>query len=143
MAGKGLELTKDGYLRPAMVRRTLGLENRDALWDYMVKTIGAPKHQAVKLMTRLPAHWRVQGFAPAYSVRDQVIISALEASGFATRSGDPIPEEWVWEIDRTVRQSLDCLQLTIPGRRFLLAEQDLSDGGLKFLLQVQALLGDR
>ncbi|MDV8149772.1 plasmid pRiA4b ORF-3 family protein [Arthrobacter sp. B10-11] len=192
-AGKGMELTKDGYLKPAMVRRTLdelgwydeimgkgnrelnahdvlnlrqhlldwkllrkrdgrmvlgpmgkiGLENRDALWDYMVKTTGAPKHQAVKLMTRLAAHWRVQGFAPAYSVRDQIIISALEASGFATRSGDLIPEEWVWEIDRTVRQSLDCLQLTIPGRRFLLAEQDLSDGGLKFLLQVQALLGDR
>lgn len=49
----------------------------------------------------------------------------------------------MWDIDRTVRQSLGCLQLTIPGRRFLLAEQDLSDGGLKFLLQVQAMLGDR
>lgn len=96
-ARQGLELTKDGYLKPAMVRQTLdelgwydeimgkgnrelnahdvlnlrqhlldwkllrkrdgrmvlgpmgkiGLEDRDALWDYMVKTIGAPKHQAV------------------------------------------------------------------------------------------------
>jgi len=32
---------------------------------------------------------------------------------------------------------------TRPGERFRLSERELSDGGLKFLLQVQALLGDR
>ncbi len=192
-AGEGLELTKDGYLKPAMVRRTLeelgwiddiagkanrevnapgvldlrlhllkwkllrkrngrlllgsmgklGLAEPDKLWDYLVQTIGAPQHDAVKLMTRLAAHWLVQGSEPSYVFRDDVIISALEATGFVTRSGDPIPAEWVWDIDRTVRQSLGCLQLTVPGQRFRLLDRELSDGGLKFLLQVQALLGDR
>lgn len=192
-AGEGLELTKDGYLKPAMVRRTLeelgwideifgkgnreintpevmdlrlqlltwkllrkrngrlmlgsmgklGLADPDELWDYLVQAIGAPQHDAVKLMTRLAAHWAVQGLEPSYAVRDEVIISALEASGFVTRSGDPIPAAWVRDIDRTVRQSLGSLQLMLPGERFRLLERELSDGGLKFLLQVQALLGDR
>ncbi|NUU32698.1 hypothetical protein [Arthrobacter sp. C9C5] len=192
-AGEGLELTKDGYLKPAMVSRTLeelgwideftgkgnrevntpevldlrlhllkwkllrkrngrlllgsmgklGLAEPDTLWDYLVQTIGAPQHDAVKLMTRLAAHWLVQGSEPSYVLRDEVIIRALEASGFVTRSGDPIPAEWVRDIDRTVRQSLGCLQLTVPGERFRLLEREPSDGGLKFLLQVQALLGDR
>jgi hypothetical protein len=191
--GEGLELTKDGYLKPAMVRRTLdelgwydeimgqgnrelnakdvlnlrlhlldwklllkrngrlvlgpmgkiGLADPGELWDYMVKTIGAPQNDAVKLMTRLAAHWLVQGFAPSYTLRAEVILTALEASGFETRSGDPIPESWARDIDRTVRENLDCLQLTIPAARFLLREKELTDGGLKFLLQVQALLGDR
>ncbi|MEQ4519579.1 plasmid pRiA4b ORF-3 family protein [Pseudarthrobacter sp. B907] len=192
-AGEGLELTKDGYLKPAMVRRTmeelgwidetvgkgnreintpevmdlrlqlltwkllrkrngrlllgsmgkLGLAEPDKLWDFLVQAIGASQHDAVKLMTRLAAHWSVQGFEPSYAVRDEVIIRALEASGFVTRSGDPIPAEWVQDIDRTVRQSLGSLQLTLPGDRLWLRERELSDGGLKFLLQVQALLGDR
>ena len=192
-AGEGLELTKDGYLKPAMVRRTLdelgwhdeimgkgnrelnakdvlnlrlhlldwkllrkrngrlglgpmgkiGLDDPDELWDYMVSTIGAPQNDALKLMTRLAAHWLVRGPVPSFTLRGELILTALEATGFATRSGDPIPESWAWDIDRTVRESLDCLQLTVPGPRFALAEKELTDGGLKFLLQVQALLGDR
>ncbi|WP_346960330.1 hypothetical protein [uncultured Arthrobacter sp.] len=113
------------------------------LWDYLVQTLGAPQHDAVKLVSRLAAHWRVQEFEPSYLLRDEVIISALEATGFVTRSGDAIPTAWVRDIDRTVRQSLGCLQLTLPGQRFRLLDQELSDGGLKFLLQVQAPLGDR
>lgn len=192
-AGEGLDLTKSGFLKPAMVRGTLdelgwhdeimgkgnrelnathvlnlrlhlldwkllrkrngrmvlgtvgkiGLEDPDALWDYMVKTIGTPHNDALKLMTRLATHWLVQGPAPSYMLRDQVILTALEGSGFVNRSGDPIPDSWAWDIDRTVRESLDCLQLTVPGPRFALAEKELTAGGLKFLLQVQALLGDR
>lgn len=192
-AGEGLELTQSGYLKPAMVRRTLeelgwhdevmgkgnrelnahdvldlrlhlldwkllrkrngrmvlgrmgkiGLAEPDELWDFMVQTIGAPQNDALKLMTRLAAHWLVQGFAPSYMLRHKVILNALEASGFVNRSGDPIPESWARDIDRTVRRSLDCLQLTVPGPRWVLGEKELSDAGLKFLLQVQALLGDR
>jgi len=120
----------------------IGLDEPDELWDYMVRTIGAPENDALKLMTRLAAHWLVQGVAPSYTLRGEVILTALEASGFVNRSGDPIPEQWAWDIERTVRQSLDCLQLTVPAPRFLLREKELTDGGLKFLLQVQALLGD-
>lgn len=114
-AGEGLELTKDGYLKPTTVRRALeelgwfdevlgkgnrelntpevlnlrqcllewkllrkrngrlvlgsmgklGLAEPDELWDYLVQTIGAPQHDAVKLMTRLAAHWLVQGSEPS------------------------------------------------------------------------------
>ena len=192
-AGEGLELTKDGYLKPAMVRRTLeelgwhdeimgkgnreinamdvlnlrlrlldwkllrkrngrlllgamgkrGLAEPDALWDYMVDIIASPQHDAVKLMTRLSAHWLVQGFAPSYSLRDEVTIAALEASGFVNRSGAPIPEEWVWDLDRKVRESMDCLQLTDAGPRFRTRKAEPTDGGLKFLLEIQARLGDR
>lgn len=121
----------------------IGLDEPDELWDYMVQTIGAPENDALKLMTRLAAYWLIQGVAPSYTLRGEVILTALEASGFVNRSGDPIPEQWAWDIDRTVRHFLDCLQLTVPAPRFLLREKDLTDGGLKFLLQVQALLGDR
>ncbi|WP_427133441.1 plasmid pRiA4b ORF-3 family protein [Pseudarthrobacter sp. S9] len=192
-AGEGLELTKDGYLKPAMVRRTLdelgwhdellgkgnreinarnvlnlrqhlqdwrllrkrngrlvlgpkgklGLGEPDELWNLMVETIGRPEHDAVKLMTRLAARWYLEGFAPPLTRRTEVILSAFQAGGFINRSGDAIPEEWAWEIDHKVRRSLECLQLTATGVPFLRSEKDLSDGGLKFLLQVQALLGDR
>ena len=191
-AGEGLELTKDGYLKPAIVRRALdelgwhddvlgkgnreinthqvlnlrqhlqewkllrkrngrlilgprgrlGLAEPDTLWDYLLDTFGAPSHQAVKLVTRLQAHWSVQGVAPSYMLRDEVITSALEASGFVTRSGHPIPADWVRDIDRTVRRNFECLQLTLPGPGWPLSEKELSDAGLKFLLQVQAKLGD-
>jgi hypothetical protein len=191
-AGEGLELTQSGFLKPAMVRRTLdefgwydeimgkgnrelnvpdvlnlrlhllewklllkrngrlvlgplgkrGLREPDALWNFMVETIGAPNKDALKLMTRLAAYWLIQGFALSYTQRSEAILTALEATGFETRSGDPIPESWARDIDRTVRESLDCLQLTAPAPRFRRSEQDLTDGGLKFLLQVQALLGD-
>ena len=59
-------------------------------------------------MTRLAAHWRVQGSEPSYILRDEVIISALEATGFVTRSGDAIPAEWVWDIDRTEIGRASC-----------------------------------
>jgi len=122
---------------------SLGLREPDELWNFMVQTIGAPEKDALKLMTRLAAHWLVQGFAPSYTLRTEVVLNALEATGFETRSGDPIPESWARDIDRTVRESLDCLQLTVPAPRFFRVEKDLTDGGLKFLLQVQALLGDK
>jgi hypothetical protein len=121
----------------------LGLAEPDVLWDHMVDVMGDPKHDAVKLMTRLSAHWLVQGSAPSYSLRHEVVIAALEASGFVNRSGEPIPEEWVWDLDRKVRESMDCLQLTDAGPRFRLRKEEPTDGGLKFLLQLQARLGDR
>lgn len=192
-ANDGLELTQDGYLKPALVRRALedlgwfdavlakgsrevstpevlnlrqqllvwklllkrkgklvlgpmgkvGLAEPDDLWNYLVETIGDPSHDEVKLMTRLEAHWSVQGFAPPYTLREEVIINALDAVGFHTPSGDLIPGDWARDLDRTVRQSFGCLQLTVPGPRFQLEAPELSDAGLKFLLQVQTVLGDR
>lgn len=190
----GLDLTKDGYLKPAMVQRAMdelgwsdpimGKGNREInarpvlvlrqhlmdwkllrrsggklvltprgcrglqwpgdLWDYMVEEIARPKHDAVKLTTRLYAEWHLSGIAPPFNRRVEVIRDALVATGFVTRSGHPIPEQWAAEINQTVRASLGCLNLMTPagslqerarGKRAL-----LSDGGQKFLLKVQGLL---
>lgn len=190
----GLDLTKDGYLKPAMVQRAMdelgwsdpimgkgnreinaqpvlalrqhlmdwkllrrsggklvltprgrrGLQRPGDLWDYMVEEIARPKHDAVKLTTRLYAEWHLSGIAPPFNRRVEVIRDALVATGFVTRSGHPIPEQWAAEINQTVRASLGCLNLMTRagslqerarGKRAL-----LSDGGQKFLLEVQGLL---
>lgn len=171
----GVDLTKDGYLKPAnreinarpvlvlrqhlmdwkLLRRSggklvltprgrRGLQRPGDLWDYMVEEIARPKHDAVKLTTRLYAEWHLSGIAPPFNWRVEVIRDALVATGFVTRSGHPIPEQWAAEINQTVRASLGCLNLMTPagslqerarGKRAL-----LSDGGQKFLLEVQGLL---
>lgn len=110
----------------------------------MVEEIARPKHDAVKLTTRLYTEWHLSGIAPPFNRRVEVIRDALVATGFVTRSGHPIPEQWAAEINQTVQATLGCLNLMTPagslqerarGKRAL-----LSDGGQKFLLEVQGLL---
>ena len=190
----GLDLTKDGYLKPALVQRAMdelgwsdpvmgkgnreinawpvltlrqhvmdwkllkrsggnliltqrgqrGLQRPADLWDYMVDEIARPKHDAVKLTTRLYAEWHLSGIAPPFNRRVAVIRDALVATGFVTRSGHPIPEQWAAEINQTVRATLGCLNLKTPkprlGERRLGDRALLTDGGQKFMLEVQGLL---
>lgn len=185
----GLELTKDGYLKPSMVLRTMeelgwsdpimGKGNREThtlpvlelrlhlmdwkllrklkgrlvltprgkrylerpaeLWDYMVEVVGRQEHDAVRLATGLYTQWHLTGMAPGPSERSEVIQQALRASGFVTRSGDPIPKEWASDINQVVRRNLKCLHLMEPktersGRSLL------TDGGAKFLLAVRSVV---
>jgi hypothetical protein len=69
-------------------------------------------------------------------------LAAFEASGFVTRSGHPIPEAWVSDINQKVRRALDCLHLVEPQdifrRRGL-----LTDGGVTFFLEVSKVLNER
>ena len=185
-AGDGIELTKDGYLRPAMVKQAMdelgwsdpimgkgnreahalpvrelrehllawkllrklkgrlvltprgrrGLERPADLWDYMVDVVARPEHDAVHLVTRLYVEWHLNGLAPSFTDRTEVIKGALQAAGFVTRSGHPIPDDWVTDISRTVRWKLGCLHLTAPDVRYLDSGL-LTDGGAKFLLEVR------
>ena len=190
----GLELTKEGYLKPALVKRAMdelgwsdpimgkgnreinalpvlalrqhlmdwkllrssrgklilsprgrrGLQRPGDLWDYVADEIGRPKHDAVKLATRLYIEWHLSGIAPPSNRRVEVIRNALVATGFVTRSGHPIPESWAAEINQTVRTTLRCLNLLTPGRprgqRAFGERKLLTDGGLKFLLEVERIL---
>ncbi len=185
-ADDGIELTKDGYLKPAMVQRALdelgwrdsvmGMGNREAnalpvrelrehllawkllrkfkgrllltprgkralerpadLWDYMVDVVARPEHDAVRLLTRLYAEWHLSGIAPPWNRRTEAIKGALESAGFVTRSGHPIPDDWVTDIDRTAMWKLGCLHLMKPKVRYF-DQALLTDGGAKFLLEVR------
>jgi hypothetical protein len=185
-AGDGLELTKDGYLKPALVKRAVeeigwegivyGKGNREAnvlpvrelrqhaiawklvrklkgrlvlaprgrralehpgyLWDLVVDIIASPGHDAVRLVTGLYANWYLTCIAPPWNQERDVIRLALEETGFVTRSGDPIPDEWITDIYRTVSWNLMCLRVMTPTATF--ADRPLlTDGGVKFFLAVQ------
>jgi hypothetical protein len=188
----GVELTKDGYLKPAMVLRAVeelgwsdsvvGKANRETnvppvielrehvmkwrllrkfkgrlvltpagrralerpadLWDLVIDKIGRPGHDAVYLVTRLYAFWHLSGIAPPWNRKDEVIRAALEAAGFVTRSGHAIPEAWASDINQTVRRTLDCLHLLEP-RGHLWRQGLLTDGGVKFFLEVNKALNER
>jgi len=184
-SGDGVELTKDGYLKPALVKRAMeelgwadatvgkgnretnarqvaelrqhlmdwkllskrkdrlvlsprgrrGLERPEELWDYVVDQIARPQHPGVYLVTLLRAHWHLTGIEPPYAFQAENIGEDLRMAGMVTRSGDPIPEEWAADINRTVRWTLECLHLTEPARDFM-APPLLTDGGVKFFLDV-------
>ena len=184
-SGEGLELTRDGYLKPALVKRAMeelgwadsvmgkgnretqarevaelrrhlmdwkllskrkgrlvlsprgrrGLERPEDLWDYVVGEFARPQHPGVYLVTLLQAHWHLTGIEPPYAFQAEIIGEDLRMAGMVTRSGDPIPEEWAADINRTVRWSLECLHLTEPAGDFT-DRPLLTDGGVKFLLDV-------
>jgi hypothetical protein len=185
--GDGLELTNDGYLKPATVQRALdelgwrdsvpgkgnreanalpvrelrehllawkllrkfkgrlvltprgkrGLERPGDLWDYVVEAVALPKHDAVRLVTRLYTEWHLGGIAPpSFTDRTEVIRDAMEAAGFVTRSGHCIPDDWVNDINRVVMWNLKCLHLMAPKERYR-DRALLTDGGVKFLLEVR------
>jgi hypothetical protein len=184
-SGDGVELTKDGYLKPALVKRAMeelgwahpamgkgnretharqvaelrqhlmdwkllskrkgrlvlsprgrrGLERPEDLWDYVVDEIARPQHPGVYLVTLLQVHWHLTGIEPPYAFQAGIIHEDLRMAGMVTRSGDPIPEEWGADINRTVRWSLECLHLTEPARDSM-GPPLLTDGGVKFLLDV-------
>ncbi|WP_248762071.1 plasmid pRiA4b ORF-3 family protein [Pseudarthrobacter sp. SSS035] len=187
-APDGLELTKDGYLKPAMVKRAMdelgwsdpimGKGNRETharpvlelrlhlidwkllrkfkgrlvltprgkrclerpaeLWDYLVDAVGRQEHDAVRLVTRVHTDWHLSGIAPTWNREREAIRGAMLAAGFVTRSGHPIPDEWVSDINRVVRWNFECLHLTAP-KVAPLDRALLTDGGVKFLLAAQAV----
>jgi hypothetical protein len=112
-----------------------GLERPGDLWDYMVEAVARPEHDAVRLVTRLLAEWHLSGMAPPWNRWTEAIRDALVSAGFVTRSGHPIPDDWVTDIYRTVTWKLGCLQLMEPKEGYF-DRAVLTDGGAKFLLEV-------
>ncbi|MEW9872556.1 hypothetical protein [Arthrobacter sp. HS15c] len=102
----------------------------------MVDTVARPDHDAVRLVTRLYAEWRLSGIEPPWNRQTEVIRDAMVSAGFATRSAHPIPDDWVADINRTVRWKLGCLHLMEPKKGYF-DQAQLTDGGAKFLLEVR------
>lgn len=101
-----------------------------------MEVVARPDHDAVYLVTRLYVDWHLSSLAPSFTDQTEVIKGALQAAGFVTRSGHPIPDDWVTDIYRTVRWKLGCLHLLAPDVRYLDSGL-LTDGGAKFLLEVR------
>ncbi|MBO1266616.1 plasmid pRiA4b ORF-3 family protein [Arthrobacter cavernae] len=185
----GLELTKDGYLKPAIVkaamtalgwdedwpgtarqeihaRPVLALREQlqewkllrkfkgrlvltpsgrrvgkdpQALWDYVADRLANPEAAAVKLATRLAVHWLVEGLALSYDKRQRLLQEALNRAGFRMPGGGDVPLDAASDVDFGVRSSLRSLELTDTRWQ---QGPEVTDAGLKFLLDVQRRLAD-
>jgi hypothetical protein len=185
----GLQLTADGYLKPAVVSQAVrelgwqhrwhGAANRESqtlpvlqlrqqlqawkllrkskgrlvltpsgrklhdggrpLWDYLVSAVAFPAEEWVAVVTRVVVHWLLEGSTPSRDSRERIIADTLRAAGLRLRDGSPIPLDDARQLYLEVRWTLECLQLTVPERRFSDVPA-LTSGGRKFLLQVQGLL---
>lgn len=188
----GLQLTQDGYLKPAVVRQTVselgwdyrwpGAANRESqtlpvlvlrqqlqawklmrkskgrlilspagrkmrdggrpLWDFVATAVAFPADEATALVTRIVVHWLLEGSTPSWDERERIIADMLNATGFRVDNGKPVLRDDARELYSDVRWTLDCLQLKVPERTFSDVAA-LTDGGRKFLMQVQGLLEGR
>ena len=186
---EGLQLTQDGYLKPAVVNETVralgwsyrwpGAANRESqtlpvlmlrqqlqawkllrkskgrlvlspaarkmhdgggpLWDYLARAVAFPADEATALVTRMVVHWLLEGSTPPWDQRQRIIADTLNAAGFRVDNGKPVPPDVSRDLYSDVRWTLDCLQLKVPERTFS-EEPALTDGGRKFLLEVERML---
>ncbi|KUM32464.1 plasmid pRiA4b ORF-3 family protein [Arthrobacter sp. EPSL27] len=186
---EGLQLTQDGYLKPAVVTQAMldlgwdyrwpGAANRESqtlpvltlrqqvqtwkllrkskgrlvlspagrkvrdggrpLWDFLAEAVASPADPATALVARVVVHWLLEGSTPSWEQRNHVIADIMTVEGFRIQGGKPVPPDAAQELYSDVRWMLDCLQLKVPERRAV-EDTVLTDGGRKFLLQVQGLL---
>ena len=186
-AADGLQLTQDGYLKPAVVNEAVrdldwsyrwpGAANRESqtlpvlmrrqqlqAWKLLRKSKGrlvlspadarcttAAAHCGTSSPRQRPSrgrgdgpgdphvvHWLLEGSTPSWD-RGNDLADTLNAAGFRVDNGKPVPLDVARDLYSDVRWTLDCLQLKVPERTFSEAVT-LTDGGRKFLLQVQGLL---
>ncbi|WP_211882780.1 plasmid pRiA4b ORF-3 family protein [Pseudarthrobacter albicanus] len=185
----GLQLTQDGYLKPAVVVQAMhelgweyrwpGKANRESqtrpvllvrqqlqawkllrkskgrlvlspagrktydggrkLWDYLADAVVFPPEQATAVVTGIVVTWMLDGSTPSWDRLQRIIADVLTVAGFRMKDGSAIPPEAGVDLYLDVRWTLECLQLTFPERKSS-EESGLTDGGRKFLLQVQGLL---
>ena len=109
------------------------------LWDFLAEAVASPADPAAALVTRVVVHWQLEGSTPSWEERTRAIADTLTVEGFRIQGGKPVPPEAAQELYADVRWMLDCLQLKVPDRTAI-DDIVLTDGGRKFLLQVQGLL---
>ncbi|WP_426989946.1 plasmid pRiA4b ORF-3 family protein [Pseudarthrobacter sp. Y6] len=143
-APDGLELTKDGYLKPTVVKRAL-----DELgWSDPIMGKGNRETHARPVL-ELRLHlidWKLLRKFKGRLVLTPRGKRCLERPAelwdylveAVARSGHPIPDEWVSDINRVVHRNFKCLHLMAPKVGHL-GRALLTDGGVKFLLAVQAV----
>jgi hypothetical protein len=109
------------------------------LWDYLANAVGNPPEEAAVIVNGIVVRWLLDGTTPRWDERARIIADTLTVQGFRTKAEARIPLDLGRDMYLRSRWTLECLQLTVPGARFT----DLpvmTDGGRKFLLQVQGLL---
>lgn len=118
------------------------LVNKPAMvWDYIADRLASPDHVGLDVVTRLKLHWELSGSRPPWNLRAQVIQLALNERGLQLTNGAEIPIEVARELERDVYRAFLCLRLW-GSEKWGIDERELSDAGLKFLLDVQRRLGD-
>ena len=185
----GLQLTQDGYLKPAVVSEAVralgwsyrwpGAANRESqtlpvlrlrqqlqawkllrkskgrlvlspagrkmrdggrpLWDYLAQAVSSPADKSAAVAARIVVHWLLEGSTPSWDRRPRIIADTLTAAGFRMKGGQPVPLDAARDLHQEVRWTLDCLQLKVSEQSFT-EEPALTDGGRKFLLQVERIL---
>ena len=188
----GLQLTQDGYLKPAVVSEAVrdlgwayrwpGAANRESqtlpvlmlrqqlqawkllrkskgklvlsptgrkmrdggrpLWDYLAERVASPADQATAVVTRMVVRWLLEGSTPTWELRRRIIADTLTVAGFRMEGGKPVPQDAAGGLYSDVRWMLDCLELKVSERTFL-EMPALTDGGRKFLLDVERTLDSR
>jgi hypothetical protein len=113
------------------------------LWDYVADRLASPEDPADLVMTELLLHWAVRGTPPPAEQRSQFIRDALYQAGLRADDGGEIPLEWVLALDREISQPLRCLMLNGSPEWMHSRQDELSDGGLRFLLDVQRRMRER
>ena len=109
------------------------------LWDYLADAVGNPPEEAAVVVNGLVVRWLLDGNTPRWDERQRIIADTLNVEGFRTKAGAPIPLDLARELYLRIHWTLDCLKLTVPAQHFTVLPA-LTDGGRKFLLQVQPLL---
>lgn len=125
-----------------LVLSPAGRKTRDGgrpLWDYLAKAVAFPADESMALVTGMVVHWLLEGSTPPWDQRQQIIADTLTVAGFRMEGGKPVPLDLAHELYLEVHWALDCLQLKVPERTFS-EVPNLTDGGRKFLLQIQGLL---
>lgn len=118
------------------------LVNKPAmLWHYIADRLAVPQNAGLDVVTRLKLHWELSGSRPPWSLSAQVIQLALNERGLQLMNGAEIPIEVARELERDVYRAFLCLRLW-GSKKWGAHEHELSDAGIKFLLDVQRRLGD-
>jgi hypothetical protein len=113
------------------------------LWDFAADRLASPGDAADLVMTELLLHWAVEGTPPPSGQRNKFIREALYRGGLRADDGGEIPLEWVLALDRQISQPLRCLMLNGSPEWMDSRQDELSDGGLRFLLDVQRRMRER
>lgn len=111
------------------------------LWDYLAEAVAHPADGARALVTRMVVSWLLEGSTPPWVHRRQIVADTLTVAGFRVGEGRPVPVGVAQGLYSDVSWMLDSLQLKVPERGHG-GESKLTDGGRKFLLQVERLLGE-
>jgi hypothetical protein len=138
---KLLRKLKDRLILTPAGRRVAG--DPAVLWDYAADRLAFPAHPADRVMTRLLVQWAVEGAAPPIEKRGKIIQMALYQEGLRAGDGGDIPLEWVHELSREIDQSMRCLVLNESPSWMSSLHGELSDAGLRFLLDVQRRMRER